>query len=146
VVDCIGYPIDVARLASRFEAVLQRTAATIAARTKRAKALRRIAVLSVREREVARDVAAGLSSKEIGRHLDISPRTVEIHRSNAMNKLEAGSTTAMVRLMVEAGYDGQCAVGWLGIADGANDRAQASATAPHSARASSRAATGSGSS
>lgn len=45
--------------------------------------------LSKREFEVMQQACEGLDAKSIGRHLGISPRTVEIHRANAMGKLQA---------------------------------------------------------
>ena len=62
--------------------------------------------LSVREREVIDCVALGLSNKEISRRLSISPRTVEIHRSHALRKLDVQHTAEAIRLVVEAAlYD-----------------------------------------
>lgn len=46
-------------------------------------------VLSPRQREIAALVALGFSSKEIGRTLGISTRTVEGHRAELMRKLDA---------------------------------------------------------
>src|SRR3569833_3262296 len=57
--------------------------------------------LSVREREVIDCVALGLSNKEISRRLSISPRTVEIHRSHALRKLDVQHTAEAIRLVVE---------------------------------------------
>ena len=50
-------------------------------------------------------MARGLTNKEIGRALGISPRTVEIHRTNALTKLSARHSTEAVRLWLEAGAD-----------------------------------------
>ena len=63
----------------------------------------RIARLSPRERDVVARMARGLTNKEIGRELGISPRTVEIHRTNAIAKLAARHSTEAVRLWLEAG-------------------------------------------
>lgn len=54
--------------------------------------------LSERERDVLKLVVAGKSSKEIGRDLDISPRTVDIHRSNLMEKMQAETLVALVHM------------------------------------------------
>jgi len=61
--------------------------------------------LSVREREVLECLAAGCSNKEIARALDISPRTVEIHRANMMGKLGARHAADAVRVKLEAQVD-----------------------------------------
>ena len=76
------------------------------ARRKMVEARSRIAALSPREREVLDWLAEGSSNKMIARELDISPRTVEIHRANMMNKLGAHHAAEAVRLRIEAHLDG----------------------------------------
>ena len=53
--------------------------------------------LSEREREVLSLIVAGLTNKEIGRALALSPRTVETHRANLFAKLEAESLAQVIR-------------------------------------------------
>ena len=69
-------------------------------RERRAQA--RIGKLTRREREVLSNVAKGLSNRLIGQRLAISPRTVEIHRANMLNKLGAKHTSEAIRIAVEA--------------------------------------------
>jgi FixJ family two-component response regulator len=57
----------------------------------------RYAQLSEREREVLGLIVAGLTNKEIGRALDLSPRTVETHRANLFAKLQAESLAQLIR-------------------------------------------------
>ncbi|MDW5445090.1 response regulator transcription factor [Polaromonas sp. SM01] len=57
----------------------------------------RYAQLTEREREVLGLIVAGLTNKEIGRALDVSPRTVETHRANLFAKLEAESLAQLIR-------------------------------------------------
>ena len=66
-------------------------------------AVARLARLSEREREVLAEVSGGLSSKEIARKLDLSPRTVESHRARIFEKLEARSLAELIRLQIAAG-------------------------------------------
>ncbi|MEO1968135.1 MAG: LuxR C-terminal-related transcriptional regulator [Sphingomonadaceae bacterium] len=66
------------------------------------RAMRRISKLSPRELEVLDLVSDGLSSKEIARSLDLSPRTVDIHRANMLIKLSARNTTEAVRIALES--------------------------------------------
>ncbi|MCW8875842.1 MAG: LuxR C-terminal-related transcriptional regulator [Kangiellaceae bacterium] len=54
--------------------------------------------LSKREEEVMHWVVEGKSNKEIARILDISYRTVEIHRTNVMKKMEVDSIASLVKL------------------------------------------------
>jgi two-component system, LuxR family, response regulator FixJ len=57
----------------------------------------RYARLSPREREVLSLIVAGLTNKDIGRALALSPRTVETHRANLFDKLGAESLAQLVR-------------------------------------------------
>ncbi len=57
----------------------------------------RYAQLSEREREVLGLIVAGLTNKEIGRALDLSPRTVETHRAHLFAKLQAESLAQLIR-------------------------------------------------
>jgi len=59
------------------------------------------AELTAREREVAAHLLDGLTSKEIGKVLAISHRTVEIYRARLMRKYKASNTGDLVhRLMI----------------------------------------------
>jgi len=71
-------------------------------RGRAAEARQRIARLSMREREVLDRLADGCSNKAIARDLEISPRTVEIHRMKMMGKLGARHAAEAVRLSIEA--------------------------------------------
>jgi two-component system response regulator FixJ len=42
-------------------------------------------------------IVSGLTNKEIGRALDVSPRTVETHRANLFAKLETESLAQLIR-------------------------------------------------
>lgn len=53
--------------------------------------------LSEREQEVLGLIIAGLTNKEIGRALEVSPRTVETHRANLFAKLRADSLAQLIR-------------------------------------------------
>lgn len=57
----------------------------------------RFATLSPRECEVLAHVVAGLTNKEIGRALGVSPRTVETHRLHLSHKLGVDSLAQMIR-------------------------------------------------
>ena len=56
--------------------------------------------LTPREREVLTRSPAGASNKEAGRHLGISPRTIEVHRARIMEKLGARNTADLVRIVM----------------------------------------------
>lgn len=57
----------------------------------------RFAQLSEREREVLGLIVEGLTNKEIGRALGLSPRTVETHRANLFAKLQVASLAHLIR-------------------------------------------------
>ncbi len=61
------------------------------------------ASLTPREQEVMRFLAEGLSSKAVAEKLFISPKTVENHRANIMNKLGLHSTIELVRYAAKLG-------------------------------------------
>jgi RNA polymerase sigma factor (sigma-70 family) len=58
--------------------------------------------ISGREREVLELVADGMSSKEIARQLDLSPRTIEVHRANLFSKLGVDSLADLIRFYLKA--------------------------------------------
>jgi len=64
------------------------------------KAKSRIESLTAREREVLNLLVAGQPNKIIAFDLGISPRTVEIHRANLMEKMQARSLSELVRLAI----------------------------------------------
>ena len=63
--------------------------------------------LTGREREVLKLIAEGYKSKEIAEYLCISPKTVEKHRSNLMQKLNLHSSPALTALAIEKGLIGR---------------------------------------
>jgi DNA-binding NarL/FixJ family response regulator len=63
----------------------------------------RYATLTAREQEVLRLLAEGLPSREIAKKLFISPKTVENHRANIMNKLDLRSPIELVRYAAKLG-------------------------------------------
>ncbi len=64
---------------------------------------REYAALTPREQEVFRLLAEGLSPRDIGARLFISPKTVENHRSNLMAKLNLHSTMELLRYAAQLG-------------------------------------------
>jgi two-component system response regulator FixJ len=60
----------------------------------------RVALLTPRERQVFELVAAGGPNKFIARHLGISFRTVELHRTRIIEKLQARSLSDLIRMAI----------------------------------------------
>lgn len=70
-------------------------------RSSQAKA--RISTLTAREKDVLVRLVDGLTNKAIAAELDISARTVEIHRAHVMEKLEADSLSSALKIAFAAG-------------------------------------------
>ena len=58
--------------------------------------------LTGREREIAALLIDGLTSKQIGRKLSISPRTVDVYRARLMRKYSAATTPELVHKLLAA--------------------------------------------
>ena len=64
-------------------------------------ATRRVAIeLTPREREIAAQLVTGKTSKQIGRVLDISPRTVDIYRARLMRKYDTCNATELLQRLL----------------------------------------------
>ena len=59
--------------------------------------------LTFREREIMNFLVRGVSSRKLAEHLGLSSRTVEIHRSKIMHKLEVASLPELVRMVYTSG-------------------------------------------
>lgn len=73
------------------------------AKARRMRAVEIVKDLSKRQREVLQFIAQGMLNKQIAYELDLSERTIKMHRSILMKRLNVPSAADMVRLAVEAG-------------------------------------------
>lgn len=103
--DYLPLPLDPGRLGAMLERIDDEAREQADARRRMIEARGWIENLSAREREVLDRLAVGNSNKAIARELQISPRTVEIHRANMMTKLGASHAAEAVRLRIEARLD-----------------------------------------
>lgn len=101
--DYLVLPLSPERLAACLERVGREALQVSATRRRMITAQQLLLKLSPREREVLEGLANGGSNKEIARVMQISPRTVEIHRANMMMKLDARHSSEAIRLRIEAG-------------------------------------------
>ena len=69
------------------------------------------ASLTAREREVLCHICGGQSSKQIAQSLGISPKTVEYHRANLLQKTKAGTTPHLVQMATRSGLDQMLSLG-----------------------------------
>jgi two-component system response regulator FixJ len=102
-VDFIEKPFDDAVLLKAIQSALDRYSEQGRRDSEAAQITAKVNGLSVRERQVLDGLIAGRANKTIAYDLDISPRTVEIHRANVMTKMGAGSLSELVRMALMAG-------------------------------------------
>ena len=60
---------------------------------------KRLSAITVRERQVFDLLIAGKANKVIAQDLNLSPRTVEVHRSNMMGKMKVRTITELIKLV-----------------------------------------------
>ena len=101
--DFIEKPFEKAALLGCVEAARRVAVADRGAGARAEDARARLNVLTDREREVLDGLVEGLPNKTIAFDLGISPRTVEIHRANLMQKLEVKSLAEALRIAFHAG-------------------------------------------
>lgn len=99
-VDFIEKPFDNEKLLESINKSFNVLDENVAKRNALAAVDSKLGRLTNREREVMELLVAGNVNKEVARILEISTRTVEVHRINLMKKLEAKSLTDVVRLSI----------------------------------------------
>ena len=102
-VDFIEKPFEEQAILDSVRHAQTRFAAQRATAQAGATAREKLASLTPREREVFDEMVRGKQNKMIAYDLDISPRTVEVHRARVLEKLEARSLSELVRLALAAG-------------------------------------------
>ena len=88
-------------LVDRIEQAVARSAQVLAERQGRERVQARLAELTQRERDVMALVAKGLPNKLIADQLEISVRTVEVHRARVFDKMEVKSAVELANLLRE---------------------------------------------
>lgn len=101
-VDFIEKPFDDAQLRIAIESAFDLERERIEGVEANRRDAEKLARLTSREREVLNHAARGLHAKEIAAALGISPRTVEVHKSRIMEKLEVRNIAELVRFAVTA--------------------------------------------
>jgi two-component system response regulator DctR len=86
-------------LVDRVEQALAQSAAFLCSLSQAARVRERQTELTERERDVMRLVVAGLPNKVIAERLEISVRTVEVHRSRVFDKMEVKSAVELANLL-----------------------------------------------
>lgn len=104
-VDFLTKPIDEQVLIEAVQGALAELARRVASQDGASKARGLLERLSEREAEILALISDGLSTKEIARKLDISPRTIDTHRAHIAEKLGTTSVADMVRLHLSTARD-----------------------------------------
>jgi two-component system response regulator FixJ len=104
-VDFIEKPFEKAALLSAIDEGFARIEHAGRSRARAGEAQVRLQALTPRERDVLEGLVKGHPNKTIAYDLDISPRTVEIHRANLMSKLGVASLSEALRIAFAAGLD-----------------------------------------
>ncbi len=86
-------------LVDRVEQALQRSGEVLAAQREKTQLQARLTELTERERDVMRLVVEGMPNKLIADQLDISVRTVEVHRARVFDKMEVKSAVELANLL-----------------------------------------------
>lgn len=89
-------------LVDRVEQALAQSATVVQAQQVRERLRQRLAELTERERAVMQLVIEGLPNKRIADQLDISVRTVEVHRARVFDKMEVKSAVELANLLRES--------------------------------------------
>ncbi len=101
--DFIEKPFDMERLYRSVASALEASAASMKQANELQELKSRYAALSDRQRDTMQLLLRGMSNKEIGLELGISPRTVEIHRTWVMTRMQAKSMADLVRMGLALG-------------------------------------------
>lgn len=98
-VDFIEKPFNNELLLDRIQMAVAESVDADTTRVKQDEIAHRMELLTPREHQVLDIVAAGETNKGIARRLDISEKTVEIHRARVMEKMQAKSLADLVKMV-----------------------------------------------
>ncbi|HVY04738.1 MAG TPA: response regulator [Burkholderiales bacterium] len=102
-VDFLTKPFNDTDLLDAVDSALRRSRAAFRSRDELAVLYRRLASLTLREREVFEHVVAGQLNKLIAVDLGAAEKTIKVHRGRVMQKMEAGSLADLVRMAERMG-------------------------------------------
>jgi two-component system response regulator FixJ len=101
-IDFIEKPFDDSLLLSAIKAALDRFSETGHREAEIARIETKLQSLSAREQQVLQGLLVGHPNKTIAYDLNLSPRTVEVHRANVMTKMGATSLSDLIRMSLLA--------------------------------------------
>jgi FixJ family two-component response regulator len=104
-VDFLTKPVDGDVLLAAVGRALAQDAASRTARARQLTLRSRYERLTPREREVFLHLISGQLNKQVAADLQITERTIKLHRANILQKLEVGSMAELARLAADLGID-----------------------------------------
>jgi len=104
-VDFLTKPVDSERLLAAVSRALARDAEAQGQRERLADLRRRYERLTEREQQVVLHLIRGQLNKQVAADLNITERTIKLHRANILRKLEVGSMAELARLAIELGIE-----------------------------------------
>jgi FixJ family two-component response regulator len=104
-VDFLQKPFRDDALLERIEEAFERTLGTRQQRESRQESAERLRRLTQREQEVLSHLVRGKTVKEVAYGLGLSPKTVQVHRANILEKTETRSLVELTRLALVAGHE-----------------------------------------
>ena len=104
-IEFLTKPFDDEVLLGAVEDALKKDMANRSAMNERQSILQRVKLLTPREYEILTYVITGMLNKQIAYDLDISEKTVKVHRGRVMEKLGIDSVAELVRLTEKAGIE-----------------------------------------
>jgi FixJ family two-component response regulator len=100
--DFLEKPFNEQVLIDRVNKCMQQSMVATKQNTQKKLARNRLSTLTGRENEVLCELVTGKPSKKIAAALGLSPKTVDVHRSNIMRKTRSKSIAELVRIYIDA--------------------------------------------
>jgi two-component system, LuxR family, response regulator FixJ len=102
-IDYMEKPFDSNTLLTRMQEAIQKDLDTRVYNAEKRKFKKLLSQLTPRENEVLILVVKGHSNKEVAKHLNISPRTIDVHRAKIMEKMEASDLAELTVIAMHCG-------------------------------------------
>ncbi|MEQ1485445.1 response regulator [Methyloglobulus sp.] len=102
-IDYMEKPFDSDTLLTRMQEAIQKDLDTRVYNAEKRKFKKLLSQLTPREHEVLILVVKGHSNKEVAKHLNISPRTIDVHRAKIMGKMEAEDLSELTVIAMHCG-------------------------------------------
>lgn len=102
-IDYMEKPFDTQVLLTRMQEAIQKDLDTRINNAEKRKLKKRLGQLTPRENEVMILVVKGLSNKEIAKHLNVSNRTIDVHRAKLMEKMDAEDLAELTVMAMHCG-------------------------------------------